>query len=588
MTVAAGIKAEEASIDKIFSDDFLFEVPIFQRPFIWNSENFEELFDDISTAKDSDEEQYFLGSILLQETAPKKYQVVDGQQRLTALTILFASIRDNANHPNVRTTAQDLIYQKANELRDIQEQMRIIPWADLETTFKTYIYAEGGTNRFLTEFEERAIPYKDEDDPKYHIYEALKTFKAKLSQTESIDKLIKYILTKTFIVYIKTSTQTSAFRLFNVLNSRGESLNTSDLLKSENLGEIKNTRLRETCADTWHDIEETLGREELENVINFIRTIKIQEKAKVNIYDEYQKVIFKNKLLPKGEDFFSYVNDIAGIYEVKILNATNNSTKAETRNKYFALATLMDNFLPFSDWKPPLIHFYHTYKKEDLMLDMLLKLEQKSFVEWAAGFSFVERFTSLTRILKLIDNCRNAQAVIEKMLDPEDSETKRGKVARSIDYSNHSEIISNLRVFDDPQFYSKYGGKLAKYTLLRLDIERTDLDTVKNEYSGSITVEHILPRNPVKDSEWTHLFNEQQRIEWTNKLGNLVLLSGKKNSQAQNFEFDKKKSVYFFAQNKKTNFIITQDLKDIKIWNYEEAVKRHDSFKNALFGIYAK
>lgn len=62
-----------------------------------------------------------------------------------------------------------------------------------------------------------------------------------------------------------------------------------------------------------------------------------------------------------------------------------------------------------------------------------------------------------------------------------------------------------------------------------------------HSYPGTITVEHILPQNPPEDSEWIKNFKEEQRKEWTNKLGNLVLLSKRKNSQAKNYDFSEKK-----------------------------------------------
>jgi uncharacterized protein with ParB-like and HNH nuclease domain len=589
MTEKSGIKAEEGNIAKIFSPDFMFEIPRYQRPFIWNTQNFEELADDVATAKESGDDQYFLGSVLLQEIRPQTYEVVDGQQRLTALTLLLASVRDYTDLPKVKDVVKSRIYQEANEILDIQECWRIYPWSDLYKHFRDYVYTDGGTKKFISNFENKTIDYKDDDDPVYHIYEALKTFQEKLPNIPDVEEFVKYLLNKTFIVYIITSSQTSAFRLFNVMNSRGETLITSDLLKSENLGEIEDLRAREKFADDWRKIEESLGREELDNVINFIRTIKIQEKAKVNIYDEYQKIIFKQKLLQKGSDFFSYVYDISKIYEIKILDSTINSEEEENCNRYFSLVNLMNNYLPFSDWKPPLIHFFHTYKNEELIHDMLLKLEQKAFVEWAAGFSFMERITSLNRILKLIDSSPDdPQTVVDNILWYKEPAGKRGQVTRTINYAKKDEIISNLKVFDDPQFYSKYGGKLAKYALLRIEIERTDLSCERREYSDSVTVEHILPRNPPDNSEWLDLFDADQRMVWTNALGNLVLLSGKKNSQAQNYDFVKKKNVYFFSQKKKTNFMITRELDSIRLWNIDRLTSRHESFKNTLYEIYSK
>ena len=85
---------------------------------------------------------------------------------------------------------------------------------------------------------------------------------------------------------------------------------------------------------------------------------------------------------------------------------------------------------------------------------------------------------------------------------------------------------------DDVRFYSVHDGKLARYILLRIDMSYWELENFPG-YPGKITVEHILPQNPPDNSEWTCLFTKEQRVEWTNKLGNLVLLSGGKNSRAQ-------------------------------------------------------
>ena len=581
-----GIEAKESTVGHIFSSNFLFEIPIYQRPFIWDTEKFQQLFDDISDAKASGEEQYFLGSILLQELKTPIYQVVDGQQRLTALSLLFASIRDITSNEDLKRQAQSYIYQEKDQFKRIPEQMRVKPWEDLIDIFRKYIYTPTGTTQFLDDFHKGVIKYQDNQDPLYHIYEALETYKNALTGLESIDDYITYVLTNTYLVYIKTSTQASAFRLFNVLNSRGEPLNTSDLLKSENLGEIKDTKEREKYAKIWRDIEDNLGREELENVIIFIRTMKTQERAKINIYEEYQKNIFKPKIIEKGIGFISFLSKISTIYTDKIIEGTINSKSEEKINKYFTIVNLMNRYLPFSDWKPPLIYFYDKYQSDELLFEMLLKLEQKAFIEWAAGFSFIERVTSLNRILKLIENSNSPQDVVKNLLYFKDEGMKRGKEARSIDFTDKDEIKSNLQVFDDPQFYSKFGGKIAKYSLLRIEIESSELGNIRKEYAGTITVEHILPRNPQKDSSWLKLFTDEERIDWTNKLGNLVLLSRRKNSQAQNYNFQRKKDVYFLSGKKSTDFNITKQLSEISEWTPDELVRRHNSFKSDLFRIY--
>ena len=86
------IEAKEVKVSDLFSPSFRFNIPIYQRNFSWSTDEFDLIFEDINDAKELDQKQYFLGSILLQETKDEKlYEVVDGQQRLTALSSLNCS-----------------------------------------------------------------------------------------------------------------------------------------------------------------------------------------------------------------------------------------------------------------------------------------------------------------------------------------------------------------------------------------------------------------------------------------------------------------------------------------------------------------
>ena len=166
---------------------------------------------------------------------------------------------------------------------------------------------------------------------------------------------------------------------------------------------------------------------------------------------------------------------------------------------------------------------------------------------------------------------------MEKMLKaPNYSFTQHG-------YEDEKELLRQK--LDDVRFYSVRGGKLARYILLRIDMSYWELENFSG-YPGKITVEHILPQNPPDNSEWTRLFTKEQRDEWTNKLGNLVLLSGRKNSRAQNYNFKKKKEVYF--KEKCTPFRITQELEKINVWNLERLSQRHQQLINRCVSIYSK
>lgn len=579
------IEAKETRIGDLFSESFMFKIPIYQRPLSWSKDNFDQLFEDVFDSMNNNDEQYFMGSIILRETEGKnQYELVDGQQRLSALTILLAVIRDSTDDEDLRDKiSNSWIYQREDRYKQIPAVMRITPWEDLQELFKKYVYSLDGTSAFAKDFDKGLIRYKDSQDPTYHLWEAISTFKGKLGQIEDLKHFVTYLLNYVYMVYIKTSGLTSAFRLFSVLNARGLRLSTCDLLKSENLGIIKDDREKEAGAHIWRNIEEGLGREELENLIGHIRTIKTKEKARLGMYEEYQR-LFKRGELEKGAKFIGFVREMADIYDEKVLQGQNNLDNAEKRNKYKIIVDMMNRFIPFSDWVPPLMRFCHRFNTDEYLLDFLSRLEQKVVVEWAAGFSPTERITSLNRIIRLIEETSKPKEVVDKLLFYRGDEEAKGKKARILDFGKKHEIRSVLEGrLDETQFYSIYGGRFARYMLLRVDMELWDLENFAG-YPGTITVEHVLPQTPSKDSVWIKLFSEQEREEWTNKFGNLVLLSGRKNSKAQNYDFEKKKEIYF--RGKSTPFKITQELDDYTLWNVESIKKRQAELIGKIEDIF--
>jgi len=572
------IEAKEVSVGELFSPNFMFKIPIYQRNLSWGSEDFDLLFEDIYDAMNNGQNQYFLGSILLQKTDTKKlYEIVDGQQRLTSLAILLAVLRDYSED---KDKINEYLYQKEDEYKDIPAQIRITPWADLDEIFQKYVYSIDGTNLFLEKFNQNQINYKDTQDPYYHIYEGLKTFKSKLTDIDTT-KYLKYLLNNVYMVHIITNTFESAYRLFNVLNARGVPLSTYDLLKSENLGAIQDNNKRENEALKLRNIENTLGLKELDKIIGFIRTIKTQEKAKINVYEEYRG-LFDKELLERGSNFINCLDSTSNIYHKKILEPEIN-TNPQDQNAYKTIIQLMTRFIPNSDWIPPLIAFYEKFNSDKDLLEFTLLLEKKVLVEWMASFSPTERITSLNKIIKLVDISNSPEETIDKLLYYKPKDVTRGR-ARVLDFSNKEEIQAIItNKLNDPQLYSIFGGKLARYILLRLDMELWDLAAFHG-YNGMITVEHILPQNPSKNSEWPTLFTEDESSEFTNKLGNLVLLSGRKNSQARNFDFNKKKDVYFAK--KSSSFQITQKIQEYDNWNPKNFKNRHEMLINNFLDIF--
>ena len=118
--------------------------------------------------------------------------------------------------------------------------------------------------------------------------------------------------------------------------------------------------------------------------------------------------------------------------------------------------------------------------------------------------------------------------------------------------------------------------------LLRLDMERRDNLHKKIAFSGNITVEHILPRTATHEY-WLSRFSDVERLEWTNKLGNLALLNGRKNSRASNRPFGEKVKDYFA---KKSDFAVTNELEGFSEWNLINLRSRHQRLCDEALGLW--
>lgn len=97
-----------------------------------------------------------------------------------------------------------------------------------------------------------------------------------------------------------------------------------------------------------------------------------------------------------------------------------------------------------------------------------------------------------------------------------------------------------------------------------------------------VTVEHVLPQQPKKGSQWLADFDEQDRDYWTHRLANLVLLNKRKNSSAQRFDFDKKKQQYFSGSNGVATFALTLQVLKKDSWTPEILKARQRSLVKRL------
>nr|WP_253912511.1 HNH endonuclease family protein [Vibrio sp. B1Z05] len=124
---------------------------------------------------------------------------------------------------------------------------------------------------------------------------------------------------------------------------------------------------------------------------------------------------------------------------------------------------------------------------------------------------------------------------------------------------------------------------LIKSILLRLDLEQQDESVIKT-YTGRITIEHILPQK-LANEYWNTRFSNEEHAVWLHKLGNLTLISGTKNSEAQNSDFDRKKDIYEKLNNK-SSFDLTKDICKVPEWNISALKDRHETLKKSLINLW--
>jgi hypothetical protein len=140
------------------------------------------------------------------------------------------------------------------------------------------------------------------------------------------------------------------------------------------------------------------------------------------------------------------------------------------------------------------------------------------------------------------------------------------------------EKSDTLRALDGDVYLHTQG---RRYLLLRLDEILAKTPGVQYQHK-LITVEHVLPQNPANKSKWLRDFNDNQRAEWTHRLANLVLLNRTKNSEAQNYEFDVKKSKYFSGKNGVATFALTSQVLGTAKWNPKTLEVRQQELVSAM------
>ncbi len=538
--MAKSIDAGEIPLGKLFSDEFEFVIPEYQRPYAWGGEQTRQLLDDLMAALERDtDEPYFLGSlVLIKEQDSQVSEVVDGQQRLTTLTILLAVMRDQVTDPELRRHIHKLVEEPAVAWADTPARPRLKLRPKDASFFRKFVQTVGATDTLIDELSEPSL----ENDSQKAIRDNARSLRDEISRwaPEKLTALFKMLGARTFVVTVTTPDLNSAYRIFSVMNARGLPLTPPDIFKATIMGAIPSAEERGQYAVTWEDLEEELGRAEFGDLFLYIRSIVAKTRVERALLTEFPEQVLNAYLPDHGKKFVDDILEPYALADQRLLNRDFEPIGAWNEvNVWLDRLSQIDN----DDWRPVALWALKNHKDDvAFLIPFLRRLERL-----AASFLIRRVYTTprVARYLELLRQLDRGDGLDSAAFELSDEE-KRETRAR---LNGEIYLVKPVR----------------KYVLLRLDSMIAHDPGVSYSHK-IITVEHVLPQNPRGDSQWTIDFSEAEREYWTHRLANLVLLNRTKNSEAQNFDFTAKKDKYFTSGRGAALFALTVQILNHSDW----------------------
>lgn len=543
-TMSNKITGKEYPLSKIFSADFEYHIPGYQRPYAWTEEETGILFDDLYEFFQTEAvDNYFLGSIVLIKDENKPYaDVIDGQQRLTTLSILFSVIANSFHTEAYRNNCKKYLQEEGNILEGIAAQPRIF-LRDWDQDF---------FSKYIQDIQLDALvqidPVTLDTEAKRHIQKNCTVLREKFSEVfndeNDLLKFTQFILTRCFLVVVSTPNQESAFRVFSVMNSRGLDLLPTDIIKSMTIGKLPKDE-EQKYTEKWEELENLTGRDGFNEVFTHTRTIFAKERPKKNLLDEFKEYVIKQTSPKSLVD--EYLIPYTEAY-VCLKNCDFSSTQnAEEINELLLWLNKTNNH----DWMPPAIKFLTDHKNDSVyILWFIRKLERLASYLLVTAKDVNQRMERYKWIL------------VEMESRPDNNLTAPLENIELTDWEKQ-QFIDAL----NGEIYSMT-AKRRNYIIQRLDSFLSDGGATYN--TKLFTIEHVLPQHPSADSEWMKLWPDTQTQRfWLNKIANLVPLTRQRNSAAQNYDFNTKKIKYFQSKNGTSSYTLTTQVINIAAWTPE-------------------
>lgn len=536
---------------QIMGNGLKYWVPKFQRDYAWSDEQWEDLWQDLVAIEEND--QHYLGYLVLQNKDARTFAVIDGQQRLTTISIIILSVLYR-----LQTLIERGDEAEANKIRMQTLRNTFIGFTDpvsLSTQPKLTLNRNNDAffRRYLCALQ--IPPVRNIKRSERLLGKACEFFDAQidkkgLNSGEALAGFIEQLIDKMLFTTITVGSDLNAYKVFETLNARGVQLSVPDLVKNylfsiiDSGHDLHDQEISE-LEETWGAITGQLGQND------FTRFIHAE-------WNSRNTLVQKNSLFKRIKQNVDD-REMAHTYLRKL---------EHTSQTYAALQSADDEF-----WKRPeysdaiphvsVLNLFNISQPTGLLLSSYEKFSADRFVKILGYISALS-----IRFNVIGSRPPNEQEPVYNRLA---QDIARGSVSN---LDGVKRALREIYIPDDQfrsdfqkkQFRTTQSSKKVRYLLAQL--ERTANPTLALE-DGELTLEHILPRNP--GQQWLKAFGGEPVDDSIEMLGNMTLLSAVENRGIGNTSFVEKK--VFFAQ---SPLLITKKICEADEWTRDAIEARQD------------
>ena len=555
------MKASERKITKLFSEsDTVFSIPVYQRDYNWQEKQCQRLFKDIlQTGKNEKVSSYFLGSIVyihdgIYGVGEKEFHVIDGQQRMTTLTLLFLAIYFKLKGTILAKDA-DKIYNQyvVNPYSEKEIKLKLLPPEE-----NLYILNKISHNKF-NELE----AFQDRNMLKNYLFfeKELETlsFEDMKHLSNGIEKLI-------YIDIALEKGKDDPQKIFESLNSTGLDLSQGDLIRNYILMDLERGEQNRIYKEIWIPIENNCkvsdGSEITSYVSDFIRdylTLKTEKiSSKPKVFETF-KVYYEKENDEKLEDMKKYSE--AYSYIIKPSLEKDRDIQRELDYLKSLDKTVINTFLIgiLKDYKDNIL-------EKDELLNILILLQSYLWRRY-----ITEKPTNaLNKIFQgMYGKISRSGNYYENLVD----------VLMAEDFPTDEELESALKlknVYKDKEKLNYVFKKLENYN-------HNELIDFENE---KITIEHIFPQKPNKAWKENYSDNElEQMISFKDTISNLTLTGSNSNLSNKAFHEKRDDEVHGYKNSK---LYMNKYLGRLEEWNLLSMEARFESLYDDIIKIWKR